>query len=52
MKSRLLAWVTKVGNKSGGSSAEWVWEAGRRQGVKFSWGRLEVPIGHPSGWVQ
>lgn len=30
MTFRFVAWTIKVRNKSGGSSSEWVWEAGRR----------------------
>ena len=37
MHARFLAWLTKVMNKSGGSGSEWVWEAGRKPDVKFSW---------------
>lgn len=36
--------TTNVRNKSGGSSSEWVWEAGRKQDVKFSLGHFEVPV--------
>lgn len=52
MNSRLLAWAIKVRNKSGGSSSEWAWEAGRKSGIKFSLGHLEIPIGNPTGQVQ
>lgn len=52
MHSRFLAWVTKVRNKSGGSSSEWVCQVGRRPDVTFSLGHFEVPIRHPVGEVQ